>query len=87
MTDKERASRTQEAKQTNTQKEKVLQYFQTHTATVRMCSQATGISAGAICSYKAQLIDDEKIIELDKKPCQLTGRKAWYYSAYPKNQS
>lgn len=64
-----------------TQKEKVLQYFQTHTATVRMCEQATGIPSHAICGYKAILVEDEELTELYKAPCKITGRKAWYYSA------
>ena len=63
-----------------TKKETVFQYFSKHIGTVRMCAQATGISSQTICSYKASLINDKKIIELYKAPCQVTGRNAWYYS-------
>lgn len=92
MTEIKKASRPQEAKQANTgskgntlltQKEKIFQYFKEHTATVRMCEQATAIPSQTICGYKIQLLDDEKIIELPKKPCQVTGKKAWYYKSNP----
>lgn len=69
----------------STQKETILKYFQTNIATVRMCEQALGISSQTICGYKAQLLDDEKLIELYKKPCKISGKSAWYYSANPKN--
>lgn len=94
MTDTKKAPRQNGTKQTNTgcednprttQKATILKYFQDHVSTVRMCEQATGVSAQAICGYKAQLLEDQKLIELDKKHCQVTGKKAFYYTADPKS--
>ncbi len=61
----------------------IFQYLQEHTATASMVANATGVPQKNICRYKRDLEKVEKIWEIEKKMCLLTGFKAWYLTTNP----
>jgi hypothetical protein len=56
----------------------IFEYLKTHTATASMITQATGIPQKNICRYKRDLEKGGVLWEIERKPCKVTGFKAWY---------
>lgn len=67
----------------HTQLEILFTYLREHIATASMVSAATGVPQKNICRYKRYLERKGCIWELEKKPCKMTGFKAWYLTTNP----
>lgn len=61
----------------------IFQYLQQHTATNTMVSTVTGVPQKNICRFKRDLEKVGRLWEVEKKPCRLTGHKAWYLTTNP----
>lgn len=61
-----------------TQLQTIFQYLKRHIATASMVSNATGIPQKNICRYKRDLEKANRLWEVKKRVCKLTGFKAWY---------
>jgi hypothetical protein len=61
----------------------IFHYLQEHTATASMVADGTGIYQKNICRYKADLSKKNLLWEIEKKPCEITGFKAWFLTADP----
>lgn len=55
----------------------IFQYLLENIATASMVSQATAIPQKNICRYKRDLEKAGRLWEIEKKPCEVTGFKAW----------
>jgi hypothetical protein len=61
-----------------TQLKTIFHYLQNHICTASMISKATGIPQKNICRYKRDLEKQERLFEVEKKICKITGFRAWY---------
>ena len=61
----------------------IFEYLKEHVATASMITEATGIPQKNICRYKRDLEKEGRLWEVEKKPCQKTGRKAWHLTTDP----
>lgn len=65
------------------QKQTILRYLREHTVTASMLSAATGIPQKNICRAKRALEKAGQLWEVEKKPCLLTRRAAFYLTTNP----
>lgn len=56
----------------------IFQFLLENIATASMVASATGIYQKNICRYKRDLEKAGRLWEIEKKPCKVTGFKAWY---------
>jgi DNA-binding MarR family transcriptional regulator len=61
-----------------TQVKTIFEYLKTHTATASMIAKATGIPKSNITRFKRDLEKAGALWEIERKPCKVTGFKAWY---------
>lgn len=61
-----------------TQQQTIFHYLKCHIATNTMVSMATGIPQKNICRYKRDMEKAGILWEIEKKPCKVTGFRAWY---------
>ena len=69
-----------------TQRQTILQYLAIHDATASMLAYETGIPQKCITRYKRDLEKEGRLWEIEKKPCEKTGFKAWYLTTNPKKK-
>ncbi|MEZ7505767.1 hypothetical protein [Flavobacterium sp. Arc2] len=65
---------------TKNEQKRIYQYLQTNTATSAMIAKALNIPQCNVCRYKAKLQKQNKLIELSKQRCRVTGYQATYLS-------
>ncbi len=68
---------------TKNQLQTIFVYLSKHVATASMVSDATGIYQKNICRYKSDLEKRGLLKEIEKKPCMITGFKAWFITCNP----
>lgn len=56
----------------------IFQYLKNHVATASMVTAATGVAQKSITRYKRDLQKADKLWEIRKDACMITGYKAWY---------
>lgn len=61
-----------------TQLQTIFSYLLENTATATMTSEATGVPQKSICRFKRDLEKQGILVEVYKKPCTITGHKAYY---------
>jgi len=66
-----------------TQMQTTFEYLMNHIATASMVTAETGVYQKSICRYKRDLEKSNRLWEIEKKPCKITGFKAWYLSTNP----
>lgn len=66
-----------------TQLQTIFHFLHQNVATVSMVSIATGIPPRNVCRYKRDLEKANRLWEIDKRPCEKTGHKAWYLTTDP----
>ncbi len=64
-----------------TELQTIFQYLTENVATTKMVSASTSIPLKNICRYKKDLENRGLLHETEKKPCAITGYKAWYFTA------
>ncbi len=64
----------------STQIKTIFEYLKENTATNTMVSVCTGVPQKSICRYKRELEKQNLLVEVEKKPCKITGFNAWYLS-------
>jgi hypothetical protein len=65
------------------QKQTIFHYLQEHTATASMVTDATGIAQKCITRYKRDLEKANRLWEVIRTFCQLTGFRAYYLTTDP----
>lgn len=68
----------QKDKDKPSQLETIFHYLSNKIATASMTAHDTGIKQKNICRYKKDLERLNRLWEVEKGVCKLTGRKAWY---------
>ncbi len=71
------------SKVSTTQLETIFQYLNKKVATATMVSKATSIPQKNITRYKRDLEKNGLLKEIEKKPCKITGFKAWFITCNP----
>jgi predicted transcriptional regulator len=66
-----------------TQLQTIFLYLSKYVATATMVSKATNIPQKNICRFKKDLEKQGLLMEVEKKPCKVTGFKAWYLTTNP----
>jgi|SRR5665647_2651638 len=61
----------------------IFTYLHNHIATASMVIAETGVPQKCICRYKRDLEKNDLLWEIEKKPCEKTGFKAWYLTTNP----
>jgi hypothetical protein len=61
----------------------VVEYLKDNTATASMVTDRTGVPQKNICRYKRSLERAGRIWEVARKPCGITGYRAWYLTTDP----
>lgn len=69
--------------ETYTQLQGIFLFLKKQTATARMISEYTGIPHTSICKWKKVLEKRGLLIEVEKKPCKVSGQKSYYLSCNP----
>ena len=67
-----------EDKEKQTQLQTIFSFLENNIATTSMVAEATGIKRRNICRYKRDLEKKGVLWETEKKPCLISGHKAWY---------
>ena len=61
----------------------IFQFLFENVATASMVAEETGVPQKNICRYKRDLENLGRLWEIEKKPCEKTGFKAWYLTTNP----
>lgn len=70
-------------KSNRTQLQTIFDYLTENVATASMVAEVTGIYQKNICRYKKDLEKSQRLWEIIKAPCKITGHKAWYLTTDP----
>ncbi len=65
------------------QRQTVVEYLTDYIATASMVADRTGVPQKNICRIKRDLEKNGLAWEVEKKPCRLTGHRAWYLTTDP----